>query len=124
LNEVICDSQKRVVVHLIEAAIQHGLSQDSISALRDGARESEFQQIKRDSLHFDSARKAHLYPCTYERRMYFPWNLVTVEGITFFLPLKIRLRLRNGLLDKAENGLVLKDEAGLVVLPRENAFSI
>jgi len=59
-----------------------------------------------------------LYPVIYPRRRFLPWNLVKIDGITFFLPFSLRRRVKNGLLDVADEGLKLENADGEVVLPK------
>ena len=62
----------------------------------------------------------YLYPCIYPRS-HFLWLATKINGIPFSPlfahPSRVRRAMRNGLLDIADRGLVLKDADGTDVTP-------
>ncbi len=63
-----------------------------------------------------------LRPCVFPKQhfpFYYLWNIVQIEDFRFFLPIGLWWQMRNGVLDLAVNGLVLKSASGKPLLPRK-----
>jgi hypothetical protein len=86
-------------------------------ALKRRASRKELQEITQRT------RKSELkclYPLVYPSS-HFIWLTTAINGFRFasrlFYPSAVRRAMKNGVLDAAERGLVLKDADGTVVLP-------
>ena len=109
----------RRVAHFIEIADAGPASQKLKKAYSDGVPLQVIRQLEIESLPHDLGDRLRLTVAVYNDMWYMPWDLVRIDGIRFFLPLRLRLRVGNGLLEKAEKGLALMDVNGEVVLPRK-----
>ena len=106
------------VVCLMEAGNFGEESPELAKARQDGADDSVLRELALKWLPSDWKQRMRLYPVIYPRRRFLPWNLVKIDGITFFLPFSLRRRVKNGLLDVADEGLKLENADGEVVLPK------
>src|SRR5882762_8564064 len=86
-------------------------------ALKRGTSRKELQQIAHRTL---KSERKYLCPLVYPGS-YFVWLTTTINGFRFasrlFYTRAVRRAMKNGVLDAAERGLVLKDADGTVVLP-------
>ena len=88
-------------------------------ALERGAKETELERISLAAL---AKVPKYLYPAIYPRS-HFLWCFARIHGFRFAPlfahPSFARRAMKTGILDVAEQGLVLKDADGMVVLPRQ-----
>ena len=94
-------------------------------ALERGASRKEIEQISEAAL---AKVPKYLYPAIY-RRSQFLWILTTkIGGFPFARPFAhppyARQAMKNGVLDVAERGLVLRDANGTVVMPKPAAGAL
>jgi hypothetical protein len=86
-------------------------------ALKRGASRKELEEITQRTL---KSEPRHLCPLVYPSS-HFIWLTTTINGFRFasrlFYPSAVRRAMKNGVLDAAERGLVLKDADGTAVLP-------
>ena len=86
-------------------------------AVKRGLRGKELEQIARRAL---KSQPKYLYPLVYPSSR-FMWLTTTIDGIRFaslvFYPRGVRSAMKNGSLDAAGRGLILRDAHGAVVLP-------
>jgi hypothetical protein len=86
-------------------------------ALKRRVSQKELRDIAQRAL---KSEPKYLLPLVYPG-WHFVWITTTIEGFRFasrlFYPPSVRRAMKNGVLDAAERGLVLKDEDGTVVLP-------
>ena len=87
-------------------------------AVKRGASQIEIREIAAKA----PPERRYLYPLVFPSS-HFLWLTTTINGFRFaariFHPSNARQALRNGLLDAAERGLVLRDRDGRVVSPRD-----
>jgi hypothetical protein len=87
-------------------------------AIERGVSRKELEEIHRRTMHSETK---YLYPLVYPSS-HFMWLTTTVGGFRFavslFYPKHVRPAVKNGVLDSANGGLVLKDGNGTVVLPK------
>ena len=86
-------------------------------AIERGASRKELEAIHQKTMH---SEPKYLYPLVYPSS-HFIWLTTTIGGFrfaaSFFYPKRVRLAVKNGVLDAANRGLLLKDGNGTVVLP-------
>jgi len=86
-------------------------------ALRRGVSRKELQEIAQRTM---KSVPRYVCPAIYPGSR-FIWLTTTIKGFRFasrlFYPPRVRRAMKNGVLDAAQRGLVLKDANGTVVLP-------
>jgi len=107
------------VVYLIEGAPVEGESPELSEAYRNGADKAVIRELARKQLPSNLRDMLRLYPAIYSRWRFLPWDLAKIEGITFVLPLSLKRKIRDGVLDVADKGLKLEDANGILLLPRK-----
>ena len=94
-------------------------------ALNRGAGKKELREISSKAL--ESVPK-YLHPLIYPRLRFLWFFTTTIQGLPFasllFHPATARRAMKRGLLDITEQGLVLKDADGTLVLPRSAAGAL
>ena len=93
-------------------------------ALKQGASRKELEEVTLNAM---KSEPKFLYPLVYPGS-HFLWLSTNISGFRFaarvFYPSHVRSALRNGVLDAAKRGLLLKDAEGRVVLPANGAGAL
>lgn len=118
--------RRSVIVHPTVCLIQASDTPREIEqAINRGASRTEIEEI---FLKESVKETKYLYPAVYPRSHFLWVFTTTIDGFRFaspfFHPPYARRAMRKGVLDVAEQGLILKDADGKVVLPKqaENAL--
>ena len=102
------------VIYLVQAS---DTSPEVNEALKRGVGRKELQELAHKDM---KSMPRYVWPAVYPGSR-FVWLTSTINGFRFasrlFYPPRVRRAMKNGLLDAAERGLVLKAADGTVVLP-------
>jgi hypothetical protein len=109
------------VIYLVQAS---DTPAEVTEALKRGTSRKELAKIAKKAL---QSVPRYVWPAVYPGSR-FVWLTTTINGFRFasrlFYPPPVRRAMKNGVLDVAERGLVLKDAKGTVVLPANAAGTL
>jgi hypothetical protein len=108
------------VIYLIEVSDEIKVPPDVAAAITGGADESTIRALAQRSGSIADALKGprRLMPAVYPRSQFPGRHLITKDGVVFAAPPPLAKKLDGGTVDLGERGLVLRDAAGVVVMPQ------
>ena len=106
------------VIYLIEVSQEAHPPPELGRAILDGADEATIREIT-ERLYGCVVPKSprRLVAAVYPRNQMIRWFLQVINGVSFYFPPTISSKVAAGTLDWENEGLVLKDESGAVLLP-------
>ena len=117
LYQLSVSSISRPVIRLIEVGPGGAMPPELVEAMNRGADKTTLRELAIQHIPHLTKDQYRLRPAVFSRWQSPPWNWEKVEGITFVLPIRLRILARGGALDVYDGGLKLVSKRGEVLLP-------